>query len=179
MVAAVAATAGAADKNAKNAWAGATATEPWTIHPVELRDDYGTLVTGTERDKMGEFQDTWATTYAYWAEFSGYHRWIMVYFESNTGVRWLRGYARFAAKLESGNEVAIWGWNGNQWGDFLAVNDDGGDPDIVEDINIDDCLIWDSEAEQTSLILLMAGVNGSSLNEMWCDDCDINVYVVP
>lgn len=165
------------DSNCKNAWAGGESDdEPWHISPAQLRDIYGTRFSPTERNKMNEFDDSWGANYAAYHQQGGYYHYILLYFESNYGVKWLRANARFAAKLESGNAVGIWAWDGNgSWGDALAINEGGNDPDVIKGISVDDYLIWDAGENRSHLILLLAGVNGPSFNEMWCDVCDINI----
>ncbi len=147
----VAAAASAWDTNCKNAWAGGTDDDepPWTIHPVYLRDVYRTIFYAYESDKMDDFEDSWAADYAAHSQDLGYHHFIMLYFESSLGVKWLEANARFAAKLESANVVGIWAWTGNgAWSDALANNGGGSDPPLIKGINVDDYLIMGTGREQ-------------------------------
>ncbi len=162
------------DVNCKNAWASATAAHPATIDPKTLGNP-DKILSDADRNKMNDLEEGWGLNHTFWFEEGGNFNYILCYFESTGDTQWSDGTARFKAKVDSGNAVTLWGWDGGGSWDELRTNEGGNDPGVETSIDIGDYIIYDETEEKYHVILLMSGYNPGADNEMWCDVCDCNI----
>jgi hypothetical protein len=161
------------DKNCNRAWKSGSSEDPNQQNPKWLVE-HGDPCGDTERDKMNDIEEGWATGHTLWYEDGGNYNWIMCDFYT-TSTNWETALARFKAKVESGNAVTLWAWSSGSWHD-VRTNDGGSNPAVEEDIDVSDYInIEYTDPTTYRVILLMETANGSPYNEMWCDVCDMNV----